>query len=173
MLIAVLFYKPAQAATMDWNFQLKNGSAEYRQSNVWRGNFIAPNGVKFDVSHLYQSERPEFNLLAQILVLNPRQNTNFILPLRFDNGYKSPLYSAQRRLDVGFWAVHFANEKLMLAVGFPNLLTVGGKIQEKPCVDSFSREFHCGTGLPWIDYEDYSHTKQSLREFAFKLRYSF
>lgn len=173
ILIAILFYNPAQAEPMGWDFQLKNGSAEYSQSNVWRGQFIAPNGLKFDTSKLYQSDRPEFNLSAQLLILNPKQNTNFIVPIRFDNGYKSPLYSAQRRLDIGFWAVHFPNEKLMLAFGFSNILTTGGKINENPCVDSFSREFHCGTGLPWMDYKDYSHTKKSMKEIAFKLRYSF
>jgi hypothetical protein len=172
-LVAIFFYNPAHAEPMDWGFQLKNASAEYSQSNVWRGHFIAPNGVKFDVSHLYQSDRLEFNLLAQLLVLNPKPNTNFILPIRFDNGYKSPLYSAHRRLDVGFWAVHSHNEKLMLAFGFSNILTIGGKIQENPCLDSFLREFHCGSGVPWVDYKDHSHTKKMMKEIAFKIRYSF
>ena len=34
-------------------------------------------------------------------------------------------------------------------------LQSGGKVHERPCRDGFDRAFHCGSGLPWTDAQDF------------------
>lgn len=31
----------------------------------------------------------------------------------------------------------------------------GGKVDKRPCRDSFDRTFHCGSGLPWTDAQNF------------------
>ncbi len=171
--LATICCKPAVAEPFEWAFQLNSGGSEYRQSNVWSGHFIAANGIKFDVSNLYKSTKPQLNISGQFVFYLPKRNTNFVLPINYDNGYASPLYSAQRRLDIGLWVIHSPYEKLALRLGIANLLTFGGTIREKPCVDQFVRGFHCGTGLPWIDYQPSAHRKLSRKTATIQLTYSF
>ena len=42
-----------------------------------------------------------------------------------------------------------------MELGLQNAIFIGGSVQEKACIDILKREFHCGTGLPWSDYEGY------------------
>ena len=46
---------------------------------------------------------------------------------------------------------------------------MGGSVQENACIDTLKREFHCGTGLPWSDYEGY----ELPQDLGLLLRYSF
>ena len=65
-------------------------------------------------------------------------------------------------------------ENLKFIFGFNNAFKIGGSIKEKPCYDKFDREFHCGTGQPWVDYK---HGKKIYSfyddELILRLNYSF
>ena len=68
----------------------------------------------------------------------------------------------------------FYKINLKFIFGFNNAFKIGGSIKEKPCYDKFDREFHCGTGQPWIDYKPgkkiYSFYDDEL---ILRLNYSF
>lgn len=36
----------------------------------------------------------------------------------------------------------------------------GGKVHERLCREGFDRAFHCGSGLPWTDAQDFLQNRQ-------------
>ena len=171
LLLAVL--KSASASEYEFVARLTSGSSDYTQSDVWTGNFVALNGKSFDVSHLYESERQTFNVSGYFLFGESNAKTSFLIPFKYDNGFSAPLYSAKNRLDVGLVINHRIDTKLSMNFGVIELYSLGGKITENPCLDGFDREFHCGSGLPWVDYRPQAHTKTSTPRLLTRLTYSF
>ena len=49
------------------NFVETQGSNKYSQSLVWNGNFISPNGKRFNLGHFYKSKNFELNLKTHFL----------------------------------------------------------------------------------------------------------
>ena len=131
------------------NFVETQGSNKYSQSLVWNGNFISPNGKRFNLGHFYKSKNFELNLKTHFLYkLN---SSILIIPINFDNGYSSDLLNVSPVYSMGF--IMSKNIKnINFLFGIDNALRIGGNIKEYPCYDKFKREFHCGTGVPWTDY---------------------
>ena len=165
--------KSASASEYEFAARLISGSSNYTQSEVWTGNFVAPNGKSFDVSHLYKSERQTFNLSGYFLFGKSSAKTSFLIPFKYDNGFSAPLYSAKNRLDFGLVINRKIDTKLSMTFGVIELYSLGGKITENPCLDGFDREFHCGSGLPWVDYRPQAHAKTTTPRFLTRLTYSF
>mgnify|MGYP001193406726 CR=1 FL=1 len=128
-----------------------NGSNNYSMSNVWEGNFTAANGKNFYLGKYYQSLNSELSINGKLLI-DLREDYFLILPFAYDNGYKSDLFRASPIISTGF-SVYKRYQNLMVGFGFDNLFLEGGDIIEFPCIDMYNREFHCGTGVPWVDYE--------------------
>ena len=153
-----------------FNFVDTKGSNKYSQSLVWDGNFIAPNGKRFNLGHFYQSKNFELNLKTRFLYkLN---SSILIIPINFDNGYSSDLLNVSPIYSIGF--IMSKNIKnINFLFGIDNALRIGGNIKENPCYDKFKREFHCGTGVPWTDYN-----RENLKNFyqdrlIFNMSYKF
>ena len=146
------------------------GSNSYSQSQLWSGNFIAPNGQKFLFGNFYKSKNIQLNLKTKLLF---EFNENFlIIPLSFGNGYKSDLFNTTQMYSIGLIIGKKFNHFNFL-LGIDNALVKGGKIKEKPCVDKFNREFHCRTGLPWTDYKNDNIYNFYQDEIFFKVHYKF
>ena len=165
--------KSASASEFEFAARLTSGNSDYTQSVVWTGSFVAPNGKLFDVSHLYKSERQTFNLSGYFLFGKSRSKTIFLIPFKYDNGFSAPLYSAKKRLDIGVILNRRINTRVSMNFGVFDLYSLGGKITENPCLDMFNREFHCGSGLPWVDYRPQAHVKTTTPRFLTRLTYSF
>ena len=149
VLILILISKPAYSGN-NIIFADTKGSSNYLQTHVWGGNFTAPNGEKFHLGNYYKSQNTEINLKTNILY---KINSNLLIfPVNFDNGYKSNLLEVKPIYSMGF-LISKELENLKFIFGFNNAFKIGGSIKEKPCYDKFDREFHCGTGQPWIDYK--------------------
>lgn len=162
-LLPLLFFLPlaAQAEMPAWVSKIDYLQAEDRHSvsRVWSGYFKALNGDAYDVSHMYRSKRPQFNLRTAYTVKEtPRLRLS--LPLHYDQGYRADLYEATPYLGLGFIGQWAAGENLVLGLHIHDGLQSGGKITEHPCHDGFQRAFHCGTGLPWTDAEDLLRERQ-------------
>ena len=116
----------------------------------YNGSFQAANGEQYDTSEFYINNKPELHLKgisAFPLTKNVFLKFNWIL----DFGYFSELYEASPSILSSVVLTKIEN-KVKYDFGLKNAFMFGGKVSEFPCVDTLSREFHCGTGLPWVDY---------------------
>ena len=140
----------------DWQLFSLRAESRHAASKVWNGSFTGLNGQHFDVSDFYQSNQPNFSLRAIFKKTTNRPRSNrpvtWLLPISVDAGYEAQLYQASPFLSVGFGAAVTLDTGAMVSLRLDNALRLGGKINEQPCFDSFKREFHCGTGLAWVDY---------------------
>lgn len=144
-----LFGGVANRADADVIFLPLSGSSNHKFSSPYTGQFQAINGNYFDVSEYYSSSSLELSFNGLIL-WDARNDVKISVPWNFDYGYESDLFETSPVLQLGM-SINLLNQNKSFTLGVTNLLTLGGHISETPCVDSLSREFHCGTGLPWVD----------------------
>ena len=156
-------------ACADFIFYPLYGSGKHTYSSPYDGRFTALNGERYDVSEFYTSNRLELNVSGVALWTKSPQ-LSIRLPWYFDNGYKSTLYNSEPVLQVGVFFIVYKSQS-SLEFGISNLLRVGGNISERPCVDHLSRDFHCGTGLPWVDRS--IPTKNDQQKIMIKYRFAF
>jgi len=126
-----------------------SGSDKHTFSTPYSGKFHAINGVQYDVSKYYVSSRLELSVTG-LFLLDPREQLSITIPWNFDIGYYSELFQTDPVLQLGI-SIRKKSKNRSVTFGVTNLLTFGGHVRESPCVDRLSREFHCGTGLPWVD----------------------
>ena len=119
----------------------------------YTGHFTAVNGSYFDASQYYKSQRVELNISGFTAVfLNKIWTLKF--DWTFDQGFYSDLYQVGSSLKSNITFIK-SLENTKIELGLQNAILMGGSVQEKACIDTLNREFHCGTGLPWSDYEGY------------------
>ena len=143
-----------------FHFYPLNGSSDHIATSVPSGYFTAVNQTVFDASRYYIPTKNLFNI-SGLGVLNLNEVYLIKIPWTFDNGYKSDLYSAMRSLDLGLGLI-YNDASLTLELGFNNLVRLGGEVFEQPCIDLLLRTFHCGSGLPWADYQIPSQVPKPL-----------
>ena len=73
-ILIFLFSKTVTAEDKFFNIKLIDGSSNFLQSSVWQGNFLAPNGRKYDFSEYYRPKKTELNL-SGIIVFPFNQNS--------------------------------------------------------------------------------------------------
>jgi len=157
----------SDAQSADWFVGNVSGDSAYRQTTVWSGTPRALNGQSHDFSSFYESQRVTFNLQGDLFV--PLTKSIYVVaPFRLDSGYKSDLYNAEPLLTTGI-GVGWAKDRLAVSLIGRNLFSYGGKVTERPCVDSYDRKFHCGTALPWTDVAPLLATDSDLAP-SFMLR---
>jgi hypothetical protein len=149
--LLLLLYSISNTVIADGLYLLSlEGSSHHRSSSVWTGKFVAADGRQFDTSNLYQAQ----NLLLSakgVAAIDVNQDSSIILPFTLDAGYHSELYTSKPLVSFGIGYAATA-ERWQFSLIATDLLVLGGEVAETPCVDAFVREFHCGTGLPWVDY---------------------
>lgn len=149
------------------NIFIKNG---YDRGAVWDGKFTAPNGTVFDTSEFYTATR---ETLSGHLNFNWMLNDNLLitLPTNFDTGYKSALFKAEAILGIGF-GISYGTSRHLIQVGGLNLIQIGGDTSERPCIDSFNRQYHCGTGHPWSESSsvllDHDYNQELYLRYAYR-----
>jgi len=145
-------------APEDGAWQLLSLKAESRHagSKVWQGKFTGLNGQLYDVSDFYQSKRASFSARAIFSKAAQRPPSyrplTWLLPIALDAGYQARLYQAAPHVSLGFGAAIAVAPQAMVSLRVDNVLRLGGTIKEQPCYDGFRRQYHCGTGLAWVDY---------------------
>lgn len=126
-----------------------SGSSSHQFSSPYSGKFRAINGDSFDVSQYYASSSMELNLNG-LVMWDTDDELTITVPWSFDLGYKSDLFKTNPVLQLGL-SINVLSKNQSFRFGITNLITIGGKVIETACVDSLFRDFHCGTGLPWVD----------------------
>ena len=165
----MLLILTGKLAYADFVFYPLHGSDKHTYSSPYDGRFTALNGERYDVSEFYTSRKLELNI-AGVALWTKSPQLSIKLPWFFDYGYTSTLYNSEPILQVGVFFIINEN-KNSLEFGLSNLLQIGGKISERPCVDHLSRDFHCGTGLPWVDRS--IPTKNDTQKFIVTYRFAF
>ena len=130
------------------------GASRHIVSSPPSGHFTALNGQSFDLSDYYKAKSDLLYVKGVSLVFL----SEYLLikvPWVFDNGFSSAVYSIERSLDLGL-SIVFLGERLSYELAVNNIGKIGGSISEIPCKDDFARLFHCGSGLPWVDYHNKS-----------------
>ena len=149
-IFAILLASSAAALSDNgWKLEKLDGAAFYSQSDVWHGRFVALNGKAFDASEFYKPTYQGF-FLDGILTYGLGGHGVLAVPFLFDAGYRSALFVAEPLLSLGFGYTR-SLENFGFYIGSRHALKIGGAIEEKPCIDDFNREFHCGTGMAWVD----------------------
>lgn len=144
----------AQPAFADgWQILSLSASSEHEGSHVWSGKFTALNGRDYDASAFYTSRHQ--TLSAKIILARPQQNRiTWLMPIALDAGYEARLYQAKPLFGLGLGAAIALSGDAMVSLRAENLMRLGGTISEQPCYDGFRRQYHCGTGLAWLDYRN-------------------
>lgn len=122
----------------------------HQVTTPYTGLFVAPNNEKYDTSRFYKSSG--VLLHGQFIASRKFNNIGTIrIPVFFDVGYSSILYTANPFISMGVQLDMSLSETTSIIIGVSNLSQIGGEVSERPCVDVFNRDFHCGTGRPWGD----------------------
>lgn len=145
---------------------------EHLTSSPWSGNFTAINGKAFKVTEFYKNRRPEMNIKTGIALVN-RNNLKISIPVHFDNGFKSDLYNASRYLGTGISLYYRKSKDVFLTFEAHDILQINNGVKERPCYDAFRREFHCGTGSPWIDMKNHLNQSEIPNDIKLKVYYFF
>lgn len=151
LLILFLTLVPYSEAYSDVSFYNISGGSKHRLSSVYTGLFTAIDGSQHDASKFYKSKQFEF-FTTGLVTYDLNANLNLLFPFTLDAGYKSDLFVSQPSLILGIGAI-YKTSRWSVSGLFQNLLPIGGRVTEKSCVDSLDRDFHCGTGIPWSDYQ--------------------
>lgn len=167
VLILFLILAPFSKAYSEVSLYNISGGSTHRLSSVYSGYFTALDGSQHDASSFYKSKRFEF-FTSGLASCGVNENLNILIPFAFDAGYQSDLFVSQPSFILGFGAIYTSRRWDVSGV-FQNLLSIGGKVTEKSCVDSLDRDFHCGTGIPWSDYQ----TVQPDTPVSFKFNVSY
>lgn len=125
-----------------------SGQDEHVYTTPYSGVFTALDGKVFDLSHYYVSSHPEFNMNG-LAFWTVSETLTFKVPWFLDAGYSSRLYEVDPVVKLGIFAI-INSDKTSIEVGVTNLVVIGGKVNETSCIDELWREFHCGSGLPWV-----------------------
>ena len=122
----------------------------HKITTPYSGLFVAPNNELHDMSKFYENSGL---LLHGQFVASKRFNKTgtFYIPVFFDVGYNSILYKAEPFISMGVLFQTNLSDTTSIIVEARNVAQVGGYISERPCIDEFDRDFHCGTGRPWGD----------------------
>ena len=130
-----------------------SGSSNHYYGLPYSGYFTAVNGTDFNASEYYQSQKTEFHI-SGIAALFLNEDWSLKLDWTFDNGYYSDLYEVDPSFLSKITLIKSSEDK-KVELSINNALRLGGNVTEKACVDTLKRDFHCGTGLPWSDYQPY------------------
>ena len=159
-----------------WISSLSNLSAE-------SGNLLAPDGrpmfslpalvasgydesVVYDVSSFYQGlKKPRINL-----VLNYATETlGEVFSFGLDTGSRSEKARVKSAVFVGYTRALVPRKNT--TVSFSTGAWIMGGLLEAPCVDSYTREYHCRSLTAWSDYS--SPKYRTPYYFDFRLGFSF
>jgi len=116
-----------------------DGFATDLSSKVW-------NNSKF-----YEPKNIQLSGTIGLIKFDTNQSSEVIL--NFDLGKTSNALNARPYFGLGYATIFELSEYNFIKIEIQNLISLKGKIREQPCVDDFLREFHCGTTLPWAEYE--------------------
>ena len=166
LLALLLLAMPARA---DIKLVQLSADQNHRMSEVWDGQFRALDGSLFDTSQFYEASETTFSA-AGVFAYSITPQLTALMPFIADAGHESQLYQAAPGLELGL-GVLWSEASWSLGLVGRSLTRVGGRVSEQACKDSINRQFHCGTGLPWTDYQIRQPTLNRSATLSFQFRF--
>ena len=166
LLALLLLATPARA---DIKLAQLSADQNHRMSEVWDGQFRALDGSRYDTSAFYESRKTTFSA-AGVFAYSITPQLTALMPFAADAGYRSQLYQAAPGLELGLGLLWSEANWNVGLIG-RSLTRLGGRMTEQACKDSINRQFHCGTGLPWTDYQIRQPTLNRSATLSFQFRF--
>ena len=154
----------------EWGITDVRGTSEYVRGAVWSGKFQSYNGAEYDASAFYKQKNTTITMQQTAYV--ELEELVIFSPVFFDNGYESDLFTSEPIMAFGLGFQKKVGNTTLELVG-NNLLQIGGETSERPCVDGFKRQYHCGLGVAWSDASSALLKHDLMPTFNFVLRYAF
>lgn len=146
-----------------WHVLSFSAQSEHAGSKVWSGNFTALNQRNYDASGFYTPNNQPFSAKMIFAKADNRlenKRVTWLLPIALDAGYRAQLYQAAPLFSLGMGAAIALPGRAMVSVRAENIMRLGGAISERPCYDSYRRQFHCGTGMAWTVYTQHGEDRR-------------
>ena len=102
--------------------------------------------VRYDVSRFYKPDAPQINIIMHYADRTPGE----IISLGLDSGYRAEKIRVNPALFLAYTRAVKITRQSYLTAAIGGWL--GGTVTEKPCMDSFDREYYCPTLTAWRDY---------------------
>ncbi len=107
--------------------------------------------VRHDLSRFYQFDRMRVNALMHYA----GRRAGEVFSLGLDTGFSAEKITVKPALFVGYARAFQVAEQTHVAASMGGWL--GGGVSEKPCRDTFDREYYCPTLTAWTDYRPPRH----------------
>ncbi len=145
-------------------------SSEFDRVAVWSGTFLDYSGDTWDVSEYYYQDNDPFK--ASLFFKTKTNGLNINSKLYYDNGYSSPLFNVDPLIYLSITSKYSLSKNSDLKFVLDPLISIGGKVTESPCYDSFRRSYHCGTGMAWSDAQSGGFLKKYDQDQSISIYYS-
>lgn len=129
-------------------------------------------GREWRVGRFYQPRHASHFLRLGVLV-GLRANLLVNAGAYLDTGLDAPAMQAEGFGTLSLTLIYLPRRDLTLSLGVRDLVQMGGEVRERPCRDDFGRAFHCGTTLPWTDYQAAAPSFQTPRRVFGRVEYRF
>ena len=145
-------------------------NSDFDRVDVWSGTFLDYSGDMWDVSEYYYQENNPFKV--SLFFKNMVNGLNISSKLYYDNGYKSALLDVDPLIYLSISSKYSLSKNSDIKLVLDPLISIGGKVTESPCYDSFRRAYHCGTGMAWSDARSGGFLKKYDQDQSIKISYS-
>jgi hypothetical protein len=128
------------------------------------GAFYDPS-IRHNIKHFYE---PQNRKLSIVTGFSP-SNKWGIFTLGYDNGHESKKLTIEKAYLLGYTNQFSLQKNISLLVS--GYTWLGGELTERPCIDSFDREFGCLTLQPISEYQGISARKDDYLLLEIKKRF--
>lgn len=150
----MLFVVAAQSGSADVLLLSIEGHSGYSRTAVWTGNFLDYTGRQWDLSHLYANHQISVSMNISVLQ-QIMPNLYLTHNIYGDTGFTSEALKVKSLFGYNPSFTYFAYDDFSITLSLQGFLNIGGDMKEHPCLDDFDRQYHCGTGIPWQDAQEF------------------
>ncbi len=99
-----------------------------------------------DITRFFRPDKTQIARVTLVTALSPRLGFR----VQLTEAVEAPKVSIQEKLLFGllYSRTHEGGRTVMYEV----YSSIGGNLEQRPCVDSYAREYHCSTLTAWSDY---------------------
>ena len=117
-----------------------------------------------EITHFYTARNQRQHLISNFVI----PNTNALISIGYDSGSRAEKISVSKTFFLGFSAYKKIDPKSTI------FFMVGGwqkeRIQERPCVDSYEREYWCTNLTAWSDHKPITASPLRFAEVRYEMR---
>lgn len=118
-----------------------------------------------EIAHFYTARNQRQHLISNFVI----PNTNALISVGYDSGSRAEKISVSKTFFLGFSAFKKIDSKSTI------FFMAGGwqkeRIQERPCVDSYDREYWCANLTAWSDHKPITSSPLRFAEVRYEMRF--